>query len=127
VTSDFDAGRTANVLVKHHGENAIPEAVQCAAAMLETGVMDRLSRPRRPTFRPGEVLGAGIHDRAFYRRCSRIEMPGPDFLAGLGGVGFWLSGFLERFRLCSLAGLGFGHGCFAFLRRCAAVRTAKYM
>ena len=41
-------------------------------------------------------------------------MPRPDILAGLVGAGFSLSGFLQRFRLCALAGLGFGHAFFAF-------------
>ncbi len=77
----------------------------------------RLSRPRRAPFRPGEVLGIGIHARAFYRTWSRIELSRPDFWAGSAGVGFPLSGFLRRFRLCSLAGLSFGHVCFAFLSR----------
>ena len=72
-----------------------------------------LSRQRRPPFRPGEVLGVGIHARAFYRTWSRIEPPRLDFLAGPVGVGFSLSGFLPRFRLCPLAGLSFGHVFFA--------------
>ncbi len=59
-----------------------------------------LSRPRRPPFRPGEVLGVGIHARAFYRTRSWIELPRPDLLVGSVGVGFSLSGFLRRFRLC---------------------------
>ncbi len=73
-----------------------------------------LSRARRPPFRRGEVLDVGIHARTFYRTCSRIELPGLDFLAGSVGVGFSLSGFLRRFRLCPLAGLSFGHVFFAF-------------
>ena len=73
-----------------------------------------LSRPRRPSFRPGEVFGIGIHVRASYRSCSRIELPRREFLTGSGGVGFSFSGFLRRFRLCPLAGLSFGHVFFAF-------------
>ena len=73
-----------------------------------------LSRPRRPPSRPGEVLGVGIHARAFYRTGSRIELSRPDFWAGSVGVGFSLSGFLRRFRLCPLAGPSFGHVFFAF-------------
>ncbi len=73
-----------------------------------------LSRARRPPFRPGEVLDVGIHARTFYRTCSRIELPRPDFWAGSVGAGFSLSGFLRRFRLCPLAGLSFGHVFFAF-------------
>ncbi len=73
-----------------------------------------LSRARRPPFRPGEILDVGVHARAFYRTCSRIELPGLDFLAGSVGVGFSLSGFLRRFRLCPLAGPSFGHAVFAF-------------
>ncbi len=74
-----------------------------------------LPRPRRPPSRRAEVLGAGIHARAFYRTCSRIELPRLDFLAGSVGVGYSLSGFLRRFRLCPLAGLSFGHVFFPFL------------
>jgi hypothetical protein len=74
-----------------------------------------LSRPRRAPFRPGEVLGVGIHARALYRTCAPIELPRPDFLAGSLGVGFPLFGFLPRFRLCPFACLSFGHVCFAFL------------
>jgi hypothetical protein len=44
-------------------------------------------------------------------------MPRLDFLAGPVGVGFSLSGFLPRFRLCPLAGPSFGHVFFAFLGR----------
>jgi len=73
-----------------------------------------LSRPRRPPSGPGEVLGAGLHGRALYRARSRIELPRPEFLAVLVGVGFSLSRFLWRFRLCPLAGLGFGHVFIAF-------------
>ena len=39
----------------------------------------------------------------------------PDFLAGLVGVGFSLSGFLRRFRLCLSTGLIFGNFFFAIL------------
>ena len=73
-----------------------------------------LSRPRRPPSGPGEVPGAGLHGRALYRARSRIELPRPEFLAVLVGVGFSLSRFLCRFRLCPLAGLGFGHVFIAF-------------
>ena len=40
MTSDIDIYRTANVLVKHYGEDAILEAAQCADAMLEKGCLD---------------------------------------------------------------------------------------
>ncbi len=73
-----------------------------------------LSRPRRPPFCPGEVLGVGIDARTFYRTCSRIESPRLDILTRSIGVGVSLSGFLRRFRLCPLAGLSFGHVLFAF-------------
>ncbi len=73
-----------------------------------------LSRPRRPPSRPGEVLGVGMHTRAFYRTCSRIELPRPDFWARSVGGSFSLSDFLRRFRFCPLAGLSFGHVFFAF-------------
>ncbi len=37
MTSDLDIYRTANVLVKHYGEDAALEAAQRADAMLEKG------------------------------------------------------------------------------------------
>ncbi len=74
-----------------------------------------LSRSRRPLSRPGEIRRVGIYGRAFHRTCCRIELAPPDLLAGSFSVGFSLSGFLRRFRLCPLAGLSFGHGVFTFL------------
>ncbi len=40
MTSDLDIYRTANVLVKHYGEDASLEAAQRADAMLEKGSLD---------------------------------------------------------------------------------------
>ncbi len=40
LTSDLDLYRTANVLVKHYGEDAALEAAQRADAMLEKGCLD---------------------------------------------------------------------------------------
>jgi hypothetical protein len=40
MTSDLDIYRTANVLVKHYGEDAALEAAQSADAMLEKGSLD---------------------------------------------------------------------------------------
>lgn len=40
MTSDLDIFRTANVLVKHYGEDADLEAAQRADAMLEKGSVD---------------------------------------------------------------------------------------
>ena len=40
MTSDLDIYRTANVLVKHYGEDAVLEAAQRADAMLEKGSLD---------------------------------------------------------------------------------------
>ena len=40
MTSDLDISRTANVLVKHYGEDAVLEVAQRAAAMLEKGCLD---------------------------------------------------------------------------------------
>ncbi len=40
MTSDLDIYRTANVLVKHYGEDAAIEAAQRADAMLEKGSLD---------------------------------------------------------------------------------------
>ena len=40
MTSDLDIYRTANVLVKHYGEDADLEAAQRADAMLEKGCLD---------------------------------------------------------------------------------------
>ena len=40
MTSDLDVYRTANVLVKHYGEDAALEAAQRADAMLERGCLD---------------------------------------------------------------------------------------
>ncbi len=40
MVSDLDVYRTANVLVKHYGEDATLEAAQRADAMLEKGGLD---------------------------------------------------------------------------------------
>jgi hypothetical protein len=40
MTSDLDIYRTANVLVKHYGEDAALEAAQSADSMLEKGCLD---------------------------------------------------------------------------------------
>ncbi len=40
MTSDLDIYRTANVLVKHYGDDAALEAAQRADAMLEKGSVD---------------------------------------------------------------------------------------
>ncbi len=40
MTSDLDIYRTANVLVKHYGEDAALEAAQRADAMLDKGSVD---------------------------------------------------------------------------------------
>ncbi len=40
MTSDLDIYRTANMLVKHYGEDAVLEAAQRADAMLEKGSLD---------------------------------------------------------------------------------------
>ncbi len=40
MTPDLDIYRTANVLVKHYGEDAALEATQRADAMLEKGYLD---------------------------------------------------------------------------------------
>ena len=40
MTSDLDIFRTANVLIREHGEDAAPEAAQRADAMLEKGSVD---------------------------------------------------------------------------------------
>ena len=40
MTSDLDIYRTANVLVKHYGEDAALEAAQRADIMLEKGSLD---------------------------------------------------------------------------------------
>ncbi len=42
MTSDLDIYRTANVLVKHYGEDAAIEAAHRADAMLEKGRLDGL-------------------------------------------------------------------------------------
>jgi hypothetical protein len=40
MTSDLDIWRSANVLIKHYGEDAYFMAARCADAMLERGDMD---------------------------------------------------------------------------------------
>jgi len=40
MTSDLDIYRTANVLIREHGEDAALEAAQGADAMLEKGAID---------------------------------------------------------------------------------------
>jgi hypothetical protein len=40
MTSDLDIYRTANVLIREHGEDAALEAAQRADAMLEKGYLD---------------------------------------------------------------------------------------
>ncbi len=42
MTSDLDIYRTANVLIREHGEDAALEAAERADAMLETGSLDGL-------------------------------------------------------------------------------------
>jgi len=68
-----------------------------------------LSRPRRAASRPGEVLAAGIHGRAFDRTGSRIELPQADFVVGSPVGCSPLFAFLPGVRLCPLADPGFGH------------------
>ncbi len=43
MTSDLDIWRSANLLVKHHGEDAPIEAAMRADAMLEAGDLDGLA------------------------------------------------------------------------------------
>ena len=73
-----------------------------------------LSPPRRAASRPAEVAG-GIAARAFNRTRPRIELSRFDMVAGSVGVGLPLLDFLRRFRLCPLAGPGFGHAFLFFL------------
>ncbi len=40
MTSDLDIYRSANVLIRQHGEDAALEAALCADAMLEKGSLD---------------------------------------------------------------------------------------
>ena len=40
MTSELDIDRTANVLIREHGEDAALEAAQRADAMLEKGTLD---------------------------------------------------------------------------------------
>ncbi len=47
MTSDLDIYRTANVLIRDHGEDADLEAAQRADAMLEKGDMDGAAVWRR--------------------------------------------------------------------------------
>ena len=53
----------------------------------------------------GTVLGVDTYARALCLARFWIELPRLDFLVGSVSVGFSPSGFLRRFRLCSLAGL----------------------
>ncbi len=91
-----------------------------SAACLGRGLI----RPCCAPSRPAEVLGVGIHARAFDRTGSRIEPPWVDWLAGPVGVGFSLSDFLRRLRLRPFAGPGFGHIGFAFALAQPDPRTA---
>ncbi len=45
MTSDLDIYRTANVLIREHGEDADLEAAQRADAMLEKGCLDGQREP----------------------------------------------------------------------------------
>ncbi len=66
MTSDLDIFRTANVLVKHYGEDATLEAPQRADAMLEKGSVDgqrvwkrvlaAVKEIRRQELREGEAV-----------------------------------------------------------------------
>jgi hypothetical protein len=52
MTSDLDIFRTANVLVKHYGEDAALEAAQSADAMLEKGCLDGPASVEARSWRP---------------------------------------------------------------------------
>jgi hypothetical protein len=72
-----------------------------------------LDRPA-PRFAPPKVLALVFTRGLFIELVPGSNFPGWFFLAGSVGVGFSLSGFLPRFRLCPLAGFSFGHVFFAF-------------
>jgi hypothetical protein len=56
VTSEIDIYRTADVLVKHYGEDAALEAAQSADAMLEKGRLDGLRVWKRVLAAVKEIL-----------------------------------------------------------------------
>jgi len=70
LTSDLDIFRTANVLVKHYGEDADLEAAQRADAMLEKGAIDgqrvwkrvlaAVKEIQREEPREGEAVNRGV-------------------------------------------------------------------
>ena len=68
-----------------------------------------------PRFAPVKLLTLAFTPELFIESALGSNCPRSDLLTGPVGVDFWLSGFLCRFRLCSLAGLSFGHVFFAFL------------
>ncbi len=58
MTSTLDIYRSANILVKHHGEDAPIEAAMRADAMLDKGDLDGYAVWRRILRAVGELLGA---------------------------------------------------------------------
>ncbi len=63
MTSDLDIYRTANVLIREHGEDARIEAAQRGDAMLEKGFSSALGRALIPTLRrplnPSSAIASG--------------------------------------------------------------------
>jgi hypothetical protein len=77
VTSDLDIYRTANVLIREHGEDAALEAAQRADAMLEKGSLDgqrvwkrvlvAVKEIQRQEPREGEAVNYPL-----FRRCVKL-------------------------------------------------------
>ena len=80
-----------------------------------------------PRLAPAKFPVLAFARGALYRTWPRIELPRANMLIRPVGVGFTFSGFLRGFRLCPLAGLGFGHVVLAFPlgRPVPAIETAR--
>ncbi len=64
MTPDLDIWRSANLLVKHHGEDAPIEAAMRADAMLEKGDLDGYAVWKRVIKAVGELLSKERPDGA---------------------------------------------------------------
>ncbi len=76
-----------------------------------TAYLDRAA----PRLAPAKFLVLAFTAGPFIEPAPGSNCPGRICWPGRFGVGFSLSRFLRRVRLCPLAGLGFGHVFFALL------------
>ncbi len=67
MTSDIDIYRSANLLVRQHGEDAPIHAAMRADALLEAGDLDGLATWKRILRAVEELQGAKVLDESFTR------------------------------------------------------------